>query len=252
MARIPIALQLYTVRDDAAKDYIGTLKKVAKMGYEGVEFAGYGGLSAKKLKKLIDDLGIKPAGTHCGMGDLQDNINELVDCAKTIGHKFITCPGMAGEYHASADGYKRAGEIFNEAGAKLKKEGITLCYHNHSAEFKSFDGKYGFDILFGAAKPANLKAELDLYWVKYGGEDPVKYIIRYAKRLPLIHLKDMANDEKRSFAEVGEGILDLDTIFIACQLAGAKWYIVEQDTCKGPPLESAKISIDNLRKRGMI
>ena len=133
---------------------------------------------------------------------------------------------------------------------QLADAGIVLCYHNHAFEFETFDGKYGLDILYDNSDPQYVQAEIDTYWVQKGGVDPAAYIRKLSGRTPLIHIKDMDTDG--DFAEIGEGTLDWDAIWSACEASGAKWYIVEQDRCKRPPVESATLSVNNLCKMGKL
>jgi sugar phosphate isomerase/epimerase len=251
MTKIPVALQMYTLRDDAAKDFAGTLQKVAALGYAGVELAGTGGLSAFDLKKLLDGLGLKIAGNHTGVELLESDLNAALDYNRELGNHYVVCPYLPEDRRRDADGWRRVADLFNRAGAACKARGMQFCYHNHAFEFERFGGETGFDILFGATDPELVQIELDTYWVQYGGEDPAAYLRMYAGRVPLIHLKDMAGDENRSFAEVGKGIMDFDAIFAACEAAGAAWYIVEQDVCRRPPIESVEISLKNLKARGI-
>jgi sugar phosphate isomerase/epimerase len=251
MATLPVALQLYTVRDHASEDFVGTLKQVAGIGYAGVEFAGVtGGLSPKELKALLDDLGLKMAGSHTGLEVLESDPNEAVDFAKTMDTEYITVPYLADNRRKTAEDWSQTAASMNRIGSQLKGLGLQLCYHNHSFEFQKFDGKTGMDILYGASDPELVKAEVDVYWVQHGGEDPVEFLKRYKGREPLIHMKDMANDEKRSFAEVGTGILDMPAIVEAATAGGAKWLIVEQDVCPGDPMESVRISFQNMKEQG--
>ncbi len=251
MGRIPISLQMYTVRDDAAADFKGTLEKVAKIGYHGVELAGNGGLEANDLKALLNDLGLKISGAHEGLERLESEFGKVVEYHQALGTEFLIIPYLAEERRKNAEGWVKAAADMAEVGRRLKVEGLKLCYHNHSFEFQSFGGQYGLDILYSNAPTDALQAELDTYWIKHGGEDPVAYINKYANRLPLVHVKDMEPGEGKAFAEVGEGILDIKGIFAAAQAAGSKWMIVEQDTCKRPPLESVKISLDNIREMNL-
>jgi sugar phosphate isomerase/epimerase len=250
MAQIPIALQMYTLREETARDFVGTLRKVAEIGYAGVEFAGTGGLTAQELQRLLDDLGLRPAGSHTGLDELERNLNAALDFSQAIGNSVIVCPYLPENRRRSADAYRAVAELLNRVGGACREHGLQLCYHNHDFEFQQFDGQYGLDILLGATDRELVELELDTYWVKKAGEDPVAYIRKYAGRCPLIHLKDMAADEKGSFAEVGEGTMDWPAIFAAAEPAGARWYIVEQDTCRRPPLESVAISLRNLRAMG--
>jgi len=248
---IPIALQMFTLRDQAAADFRGTLKSVAEIGYQGGEMAGTGGLSAKELRELADDLGLVIAAAHEGIDSLESDLNAVVDFHKEVGSRYVVVPWMPEDRRQGAQGWTATARQMSEIGAKLHAQGLQLCYHNHSFEFEKFNGEYGLDILYSNADAKNLQAELDTYWVAHGGEDPIAYINKYERRAPLIHLKDMAKTPDRTFAEVGEGILDIAGIYAAAQKAGSQWMIVEQDSCQRPPLESVKISLDNLKKMGL-
>lgn len=250
MGKLPIGLQLFTLRELLAKDFVGTLEKVAALGYDGVEFAGYGNLEASEMKKVLDDLGLVAAGAHVPLDMLENELSAVIDYNLEIGNKFVSCPWVAEERRQSASDWKKLAESLNRIGEETKRNGIQLCYHNHAFEFEKFDSKYALDILYEHTDPELVKAELDIYWISRGGENPAEYIRKYANRVPLVHLKDVADDEAKSFAEVGEGTLDLASVFAASESSGAQWYIVEQDVCKRPPLESIKISINNLRQMG--
>lgn len=243
------AIQMYTLRDLTAKDFTGTLEAVAKIGYDAVEFAGYGGLEAKDLKKRLDDLGLRCAGTHEGFERLEKNLDEVIEYNKTIGNRYLVCPSMPGEWRdKGADGFRAFGERMNPIGEKAKKAGMRVCYHNHDFEFAKDNGKYLIDYLFEAADPKLVGAEVDVYWVKRGGEDPAAFILRHVDRCPLIHMKDMADDTDRSFAPVGTGTLDLKAVVAAARKARAEWFTVEQDSSKKPILGEVEISLKNLRE----
>jgi sugar phosphate isomerase/epimerase len=241
---LPIALQLYTVREESQKDFIGTLEKVAEMGYEGVEFAGYGGLKASELKKVLDRTGLKAAGSHVGIELLKKDLNGVLEYSLEIGNKYIVCPGVP---YKSKEDYIEMAKFFNEVGERCKEKGLIFCYHNHAHEFEIYDGEYGLDILFKNTDKESVKAEIDVYWVKYAGVDPLEYLKKFSGRLPLIHLKDM-DGKDRSNTEIGNGIIDFKKIVKVAEENGVEWLIVEQDECKRSPLESAKISLENLRR----
>lgn len=246
MAKIPVGLQLYTVRDETAKDFIGTLQRVAKIGYTGVEFAGYGNLAASEMKMVLDDLGLRPSGSHVGLDMLETSLNAVLDYQLAIGNPYIAIPWATA---ASAEEWRALATRIVPIGQACAKLGIALCYHNHAGEFERYDDETALDLLYASVDPRYLKAELDLYWVQKGGADPAAYIRRYASRVPLLHVKDMAADG--SFAEVGTGTLDWKAIFAAAPLAGVEWYIVEQDSCQRPPLEAVEISFRNLKAMGI-
>lgn len=245
---LPIALQLYTVRDLTGKDFTGTLKEVAKIGYDGVEFAGYGKLPAKDLRKLLDDLGLRCAGTHEGFDRLEKNLDEVIEYNKIIGNRFLVCPSMPEEWrNRGAEGFTAFGERMNPIGERAMKTGMQLCYHNHNFEFKEENGALLIESLLKAADPKLVKSEVDVYWVEYAGQDPAAFITRHSGRCPLIHMKDMAKVD-RGFAPVGTGTLDTKGIIKAARANKAAWYIVEQDSSKLPILGEITISLKNLRE----
>ncbi|MCC6728510.1 MAG: sugar phosphate isomerase/epimerase [Chthonomonadales bacterium] len=251
MAAIPVALQLYTVRDETARDFVGTLRKVADLGYAGVELAGTGGLAAAELRRLLGDLGLQVAGSHVGMEQLAGGLPAALDYNAELGNPWVVCPYLPEDRRGDAAAWRAVGAWFDTVGAACRERDMQFCYHNHAFEFARHDGQLGLDLLFGSSSPDLVKSELDTYWVRHGGQDPAAYIRRYAGRVPLVHLKDMAAGEQRTFAEVGEGIMDFDAIFAASTESGVAWYIVEQDVCQRPSLESAAISLRNLRQRGI-
>ena len=240
---LPIALQLYTLREETEKDFIGTLEKVAEMGYVGVEFAGFGDISADVMRSELERLGLKAAGSHTAKDSLIYDLNDVIEYNQKIGNKFVVCPY---DRYGSMDDLAAAAELYNNVGSKLKKNGIQFCYHNHSHEFERFGGKYALDILYSLTDPDLLKAEIDTYWVSYANVDPVGYLKKFPGRCPLVHLKDMGTD--RGMTEIGEGMIDIKGLIKVSGEVGASWLIVEQDLCKRSPLESVKISIDNLKK----
>jgi sugar phosphate isomerase/epimerase len=254
MPRIPVGIQLYTVRDDCAKDFRGTIKALAEMGYEGVELAGDGRLTAPDLKTLFADHNLRIAGSHSSLDDLRGDLDKVIDFSLTIGNQRVVCPWLPQEYQEKgAAGYREAARILDDIGAKLAEKNLSLSYHNHSFEFAGKEGgEYFLDILYANSAPAHLKAEIDTYWIQHGGADPIAYLKRYAGRIELLHIKDMSVDSSRTFAEIGAGILNWEGIFTAASEAGVAWYLVEQDTCPGPPLESARKSLAYLSSRGML
>ncbi|HIQ04840.1 MAG TPA: sugar phosphate isomerase/epimerase [Anaerolineae bacterium] len=253
MSRIPIALQMYTLRHEAQKDFAGTLRQVAEIGYAGVELAGCGSLTARELKTMLDDLGLKVAGSHVGFGRLEANVAEEIDFNLEIGSPYIVCPSIPEAKRTDEQTLRSTAEQLNRFGAICQEHGLGFCYHNHSFEFTTkFGGRILLDLLYEITDPQLVQAEIDVYWAQYAGYDPAALIRRHAGRCPLIHLKDMAGDAERSFVEVGEGILNFDAIFTASEAAGVQWYIVEQDACQRPPLDSIRISLDNLKARGKV
>ena len=251
MSQIPIALQLYTVRDDCAANFPAALKRVAEIGYTNVEMAGFNGLSAAELKSHLEANGLTVTSAHVGLDELASGAGDkTVADYQTIGAPIIVVPYLYEEHRQGAAGYKKVARTLSEIGAKLKGLGLGLAYHNHNFEFEEkFDGVSGMDILVGESDPAVVKIELDTYWALFAGIDPVAYLKKHPGRFPLLHIKDM-DPSDRSFAEVGTGLLPLDAIIAEAPTAGAKALIVEQDSCKRAPMESIAISLANLKAKG--
>jgi sugar phosphate isomerase/epimerase len=244
-----VGLQLYTVRDLAGKDFTGTLKKVAEIGYDAVEFAGYGGLTATDLKKLITELKLIPAGAHEAIDVLQKEIDKVIEFHKTLGTQYIVCPYMPDPWQkGGAAKYKEFAGLLETAGEKIKKAGLQLCYHNHNFEFRKEGEKYLLEFLYEACKADIVQAEVDAYWVKRAGLDPIKFLENHAGRVKLVHMKDMTADDKKDFAPVGTGSMDIKGIIQVSRKIGVDWFIVEQDRTNQPVLEAITISLKNMRQ----
>ncbi len=245
---VPVSLQLYSLREDTEKDFIGTLTKVSALGYKGVEFAGYGNLRAPELKAALNRLGLTPSGSHVAVDLLDNRLDDVIAFNLEIGNEYIVCPWN--KYESRQD-YVDFAKKMNEWGKKCRDKGLWLCYHNHAHEFETFDGEYGLDILYKETDPALVKAEIDTYWVKRAGIDPIAYIRKYSGRVPMIHIKDM-EPETMDFAEIGYGTMDISGITDAAKDAGAKWFIVEQDKSKRSAIESVRMSIETLKKMNLV
>ncbi len=250
MPKLPIAVQLYTVRDDAARDFSGTLAKVAEIGYAGVEIAGYNGMSVRALKARLDDLHLFVAGSHIAIDRLENEMAAVVDENLTLGNRYVVVPYLGDDRRQGADGYKKTAAQLNAFGETLQSYGLTLCYHNHDFEFQTLDnGQIGLDILLDNTDATLVKAEVDTFWVLQGGQDPVAFVRKHTGRVPLMHLKDRDPSDK-SFAPVGTGDLPTDELIAAASEIGTEYLIVEQDVCKQPPIESITLSYNNLKARG--
>ena len=240
MGKLPFAIQLYTVRDHMDKDAPGTLEKVKAAGYDYVELAGLAGRTAPEFKTLLENAGLTPVSAHVSVEDLWKDVAPSIATLTTLGIEYCALSWNA----TDREGWLANAKVLDVIGGKLRAAGIQFCYHNHSHEFVKYGDDYALDILYKNTKPENLAAQIDVYWVRHGGEDPVSYIQKYTGRCPLLHMKDMAPGESRAFAEVGKGILDMPAIIAAGKAAGVKWFIVEQDVCPGDSLESARISAE--------
>ena len=247
--RIPIALQLYSVRDDCAGDLSLTLQAVAQMGYEGVEFAGYYDRTAEELRGMCDDLGLKVAGTHTGLNTLLgDELAKTVAFNKGLGNPYLIVPGLPGEYQGSQQAWLDTAKLFNEIAGRIADQGMFTGYHNHTGEFTPMDGKIPWDI-FGSNTRDDVVMQIDIGHALRAGADPVSFIERYPGRSKLVHLKEYSATNDK--ANVGEGEISWDAVFHACEtVGGTEWYIVEQESYAYPPIECAERCIENLRKMG--
>jgi sugar phosphate isomerase/epimerase len=255
MSKLPVALQLYTVRDLSAKDYVDTIEQVAKIGYKWVELARP--FPAADVKALFSRLKLKVISGHEGLDGLQKDLPNLIAFYKELGAPYLTLPGLPEAMRTEA-AFPGLVKSLNQIGKTLKEAGIQFCYHNHNWEFEvKIGNKTFFDALYANTDPQYLQAQIDVYWVYFAGKRPAALIKRYAGRCPLIHLKDMPKNFKNGtrparWAEVGEGKLNMAAIYEASEASGAKAYIVEQDLCERPSIESAKLSFENLKKAGKI
>lgn len=252
--RLPVALQLYSVRDQLKDDFRGVVHAVAAMGYDGVQFAGYGGLEATAMRRLLEETGLQPAGTHTGLDTLEHALDEEMEYNLAIGNRWVICPAIPEARRRNLAGWRDVAAALNRVGERCSARGLRLGYHNHAFEFPPLPdgtGQRGLDVILGETDPQLVFWEPDVYWVKKGGADPVAMIREYAGRVPITHLKDMTGDARETFAEVGEGTLDWPAILEASESAGVEWHCVEQDRCDRPPLESVRLSVEHLRSWGM-
>ena len=239
-----VGLQLFSLRDEMANDYCGTVEKVAKMGYKGVEFAGYGGLKPAEMAKLLKDNGLEAYGSHIGgLPKTEAELDAEIEMNLAVGNPYLVCPWQTME---TRDDALRFAEVLNETAAKLRPHGLKLGYHNHAHEFVVNGGEVLMDTVLNNVEP-DIFAEFDVFWVAYAGYDPLRYIRKYAGRQPLMHLKELGPDRKAN-VECGTGTLDFENIVKLGQEIGTKHFIVEQEEYTLPPLESCKVSLDNLLK----
>jgi sugar phosphate isomerase/epimerase len=247
MTDMPIALQLYTIRDETARDFPGALRRVAEIGYNAVEFAGYGGLSSDAMVALLGETHLRAAATHVDFTRLQSDLDREIGYCKTIGCSFLVLPSLPAEQR-NPTGVSLLAPWLNDVGRRCQESGIAFAYHNHNFEFDRSEGVHLLDHLLDATDPALVSLEFDVYWAAYAGVDPAAYLRTHASRMALVHLKDMAQD--RDFAEVGAGTLDMPAILAASREAGVAWLIVENDRPRIPSLESARRSLEYLSGAG--
>lgn len=242
-----IALQLYTVRDETARDFAGTLRRVAALGYTAVEFAGYGDLPPRQMQALLAETGLQALSSHVPLERLEHHFEQEMEYAQIIGCPYVIVPWIAPNQRTSAT-WPALVETLNRKGSAARTHGIIMGYHNHDFEFAPVsedDATYVLDYLLAHTDPANIVLELDTYWAAYAGVDPIAYLQRHRQRVPLVHLKDMTPE--RTFTEVGAGTLPTSALIEAARASGTQGFIVENDQPRIPSLESAERSLRFLR-----
>jgi sugar phosphate isomerase/epimerase len=247
--KIPIGLQLYTIGGDIRKmGNEAALAAVAKAGYKGVEFAGYLGLDAKALRKLLDDNGLKVCGSHVGLNTLQgDNFEKTVEFARTIGNTRLIAPSLGGNYTKSKESLQAVADEFSAIAEKLKPHGLRTGFHCHPGEFRQIDGETIWDIFFSRANK-DVIMQCDLGHMGSAGVDPVKYMTKYPGRASSVHVKPSAKIKRGGLVGDADDDLKWAEIFKACEtVGGTEWYVVEYD---GGSLEKAEKTSETLRKWG--
>ncbi|BCL83724.1 sugar phosphate isomerase [Ktedonobacteria bacterium brp13] len=241
MNTVRVALELYTVRDETSRDFTGTLRRVAEMGYEGVEFAGYAGLSAQTMTTLLAETGLKAVSTHVGLAALTDeHLEASIAYCRAIGCTTMVLPMLEPAWR-TLEGLQALAPRLNTIGQRCLDAGITFGYHNHDFEFASLAGRTWLEHFLEITDPALVKIELDMYWAAYAGSDPLPLLQKLGQRVALIHFKDMAVDH--SMTEVGHGILDMQGITRFAHQHGI-WAVVEHDHPTLPSLQSARMSLE--------
>ena len=243
MKKVPVALQLWSVREDAKRDFAATAAEVAEIGYAGVELAGYGNLDAKGAKAALDAAGLKVAGMHVSYQAIRSDPGTVISDALLLGSRFVTCPSWPPGHFVSASACERIGEQLGEVGRTMRAFGLRFGFHNHAHEFKLFDKRPAFEWMLGAAEPRNLFGQLDVYWAHFAGYAPSRFMREQGARIPLIHIKD----EK----ELGGGPVDFAAVFEAADSVGAaEWFIVEQEEYSHAPIKSVRLCFEQMKAWG--
>ena len=233
-----VGVQLYSVRKEMLADNIGTLKKLAALGYNQIESAGsekgnYYGLKPAEMKKVVSDLGMNLRSGHV---HYDDKWQQTIDDAVEAGQEYVIVSSMPSTGQ-TVDNYKSVAEAFNKAGEACKKSNLKFGYHNHDYEFEKVDGKPLYEVLVENTDPKFVNLEMDLGWVVVTGNDPLEYFKKYPGRFPLWHLKDMDLTQKHS-VEFGKGGLPIPKILSAAKESGMKYFFIEQEEYASTAFES--------------
>jgi sugar phosphate isomerase/epimerase len=242
-----IGVQLYTVRRDMARDFEGTLARIAEIGYREVEFAGYHDKTPSEVRAVLTRLGLAAPSSHVPIEVFRRDIDGAIAAATQVGHRYLVVPWLDPAERRTIDDYRRIAEELNRFGEKIQAAGMQLGYHNHDFELASIGGSVPLDVLIERTDPKLLVLELDLYWVTKGGADPLTYFARNPGRVQLVHVKDSAGAPEHRQVDVGQGTIDFKTIFSRREQAGIRHAFVEHDD-PANPMETLRVSYEYLAR----
>lgn len=236
----PVGLQLYSLREQFKKDVPGTLDEVKRMGFRYVELAGTYGMSPEQFKKELAGRGLEAVAAHFGYDEYRKDPEAVAQQAKDLGLKYAGCAWISHQGDFDEKTCREAIETFNKAGAALARHGIKFFYHVHGYEFQPFKDGTLLDLLIKETDPQRVAYEMDIFWVVFPNQDPVKLFETYGKRWELVHLKDMKKEtvtgaltgstDVKNDAALGAGKMDLRAILKAAKKAGVKWYFIEDES----------------------
>ena len=250
---LPIAVQVYSVREEAERDFAGTMKKLGEMGYDGVELAGLYGKSAEEIRDSIKAAGLTAISAHVSYDELAGDLEKTLQDYETIGCRYIVIPWLGEDRRFGAALYEETIKGIPVISEGCKKHGMTLLYHNHDFEFaKTPDGTYALDQLYAEVPADVLGAEPDTCWIKVGGPDPSEWLKKYSGRCPLVHVKDFRRKaDGVDLLALGEGEQDFPTLVKTAKECGAQWLVIEQDDHPyGTPMGDMKKSLNYLKELG--
>ncbi|UFH54135.1 sugar phosphate isomerase/epimerase [Spirosoma sp. KNUC1025] len=238
----PVGLGLYSFRNQFSKDVPGTMTQVKQMGFREVEVAGTYGLSAPDFRKILDQNGVKVISVGASFEDLDNNVPKILTEAKALGAKYVACFWIphGGDAFTIYDA-DRAIDVFNTAGKLLADNGVTLCYHTHGYEFQTYKDATFFDYLAENLNPKYVNFEMDVFWVKAPGYDPVAILQKYPKRFLLMHLKDRkpgtpdsntGHSDVESNVTLGQGDVGIAAILKQAKKSGVKYYFIEDESSR--------------------
>ncbi|MFN2563544.1 MAG: sugar phosphate isomerase/epimerase family protein [Gemmatimonadaceae bacterium] len=242
-----VGLQLYTVRDALARDFEGTLARVAAIGYREVEFAGYAGRRPEAVAAVLERHRLRAPAAHLPLDALRNQWQATVDAAHVIDHDYLIVPWLDEKERRTVADYERIADLFNRLGRAARQADLRFAYHNHDFEFTPIGGRIPFDVLLDRTDPDYVGFEMDLYWITKAGHDPLAYFDRYPGRFPTVHVKDSAGAPAHRMTEVGAGSIDFRRIFARRKQAGIEHAFVEHDQ-PADAMASIRASYDYLAK----
>jgi sugar phosphate isomerase/epimerase len=271
--KVPLGLQLYSVREQLPKDYDGTLKQLGALGFREVESAGYYNHSAAQVKQAMSNAGLHLVSAHNSSDDLHQKLDDIIAFNKELGVSYLICsfPGFKDPSRVknlspkervtafTLEDWRWNAEQFNIIGKKVSAAGMKFGYHNHTMEFHATDGVVPYVELLRLTDPAHVTFEMDCGWVTVGGANPIEYLKKYPTRITMLHVKDFKNITPESsvvnvptIVELGQGQIDYRPIFAQAAKSGmVKHCFVEQEGYNVPPMEGLKIDADYMHKLGI-
>ena len=244
----PIALQLYTIRDLLAQEYEGTIRKIADMGYVGVETANLFGDSPASAARLFNQLGLAVTSAH-GPLPLGDQKQEIIDTMGALDCKRLILPWQPPEKYQSLDGIRSVCDLLNEGAVVAKANSFQLGYHNHWFEYEILENRIPIDVMLEHLNP-DVFFEVDVYWVQTAGQNPEEVVRRLGSRAPLLHIKDGPCQIEAPMTALGEGVVDLPAV-VAAGAESTEWLIVELDRCATDMMEAVRKSYQYLVGKGL-
>lgn len=255
--KAPIVCQLFSMRDltQDLPAFKRCIKRLRAIGYEHVQMSGPAGrLDPLEAKAVCDGEGVAIVGSHIALADLKADLAGSIDKLHVWNCPYVAIPSLDWAKLNTAAAWRKEIKSWKPIATALKKEGITLQYHNHAFEFMQFGGVPALELIYTVSDASWLQAEIDTHWVQRGGGDPTAWILAMKGRMDQVHLKDFVMiDNQPTFAEIGAGNMNFEAILAACKKIKVKHYIVEQDQCPVTknPMKSMKISYENLRAMGL-
>jgi len=243
----PIALQLYTLRDELARDFDTTIEKIAGVGFTGVETASFAGTTVKAAASKFKDLGLVVCGAHLPL-PVGERQAEVLETMQALDCRRLVCASQPRELFQTLDGIGQVCDRLNEASAVAKAHGLSLGYHNHDFEFKTVDGRPAHEVLRGCLSP-DVFFELDTYWVQTAGVDAADVVRQLGSRVPLVHMKDGPAVRGKPMQALGEGVMDIPSL-VDASAGHAEWLIIELDECATDMFQAVQRSFDSLAKIG--
>jgi sugar phosphate isomerase/epimerase len=244
-----IGLAFITLGADAARDFEGTLRQVASIGYRELDMYIYAsGLEAPATRAILDRVGLTCPSARVTTVSLYRGWERFLDAAVALGSRYITLANVPPDERRAVRDWHELAELFNRVGESAARAGLTFCYHNHAFEFEPLEGRVPFELLLSETDLRLVKLQVDVYWITRGGRDPAAELRRLAGRVASVHLKDMDATAARGITTVGRGTIRFANVIRAAADTGVRHFFVEEDAPPPPAIDAVRASYEFLRK----